>query len=103
MDKNNRSIILTTETKREPKRNILIKYPLASFFVLSYLFFLVAIMIIGAVVSLISVSNIFMGFLIAFASWTPNLAAVVITGVTGGKTEVKRLFAGWQQWRVNPW
>ena len=43
-----------------------------------------------------------MGLLIAFASWTPNLAAVVLTGVTGGKTEVKSLFAGWLKWRVHP-
>jgi len=94
---------MTNESSLGPKRNILIKYPLASFFVLSYLFFLIAILIIGAIVSLTPVSDIFMGFLIAFAAWTPNLASVVITGVTGGKTEVKCLFAGWRQWRLNPW
>lgn len=94
---------MTTTSNHEPKRNLLRRYPLGSFFVLSYLFFLIAIMIIGAVVSLTSVSDFSMGLLIAFASWTPNLAAVVVSGVTGGKTAVKRLFAGWLKWRVNLW
>jgi len=94
---------VSTQSNREPKRNILSKHPLASFFVLSYLFFLIALLLIGAVVSLTAVSDIFMGLLIAVASWTPNLAAVVVTGVTGGKMETKKLFAGWLKWRVNPW
>ena len=94
---------MTIKSNREPKRNILGKHPLASFLVVSYLFFLIAILIIGAAVSLTSVSDFFMGLLIAVASWTPNLAAVVVAGVTGGKTEAKRLFAGWLKWRVSPW
>jgi membrane protease YdiL (CAAX protease family) len=64
---------------------------------------MIAIMIIGAIVSLKSVSDIAMGLLIAFASWTPNLAAIVVTGVTKGKSGIKRLFSGWFKWRVNPW
>jgi uncharacterized protein len=94
---------VSTQSNREPKRNMLRKHPLASFFVLSYLFFLIALLIIGAIVSLTSVSDIFMGLLIAVGSWTPNLAAVIVTGATGGKTEIKKLFAGWLKWRVNPW
>ena len=94
---------MTTESNLEPKKNLLKKYPLGSFFILSYLFFLIAIMIIGAVVSLASVSDIAMGLLIALAAWTPNLAAVVVTGVTRGKTGIKSLFAGWLKWRANPW
>jgi uncharacterized protein len=94
---------MATESNRESKKNLLRKYPLGSFFILSYLFFLIAIMIIGAVVSLATVSDFGMGLFIAFASWTPNIAAVVVTGVTGGKAEVKRLFGGWLKWRINPW
>jgi membrane protease YdiL (CAAX protease family) len=94
---------MTTDPNHELKKNLLQRYPLGSFFVLSYLFFLIAILIIGAIVSLTSVSDIFMGLLIAFASWTPNLAAIVVVGVKGGKTEIKHLFAGWLRWPVNPW
>ena len=54
---------MTIESNHEPKRNLLDRYPLASFFVLAYLFFLTAILIIGAVVSLTSVSAILMGLL----------------------------------------
>jgi membrane protease YdiL (CAAX protease family) len=97
------TMIMTTESNLEPKSNLLRRFPLVSFFVLSYLFFLIAILIIGAVVSLTSVSVIFMGLLIAFASWTPNLAAVVVTAVTKGKTEAKRLFTGWLKRPVNHW
>ncbi len=94
---------MNTKTNRGQKRNLLRKYPLVSFFVLSYLLFLIAILIIGAIVSLTSVSAISMSLLVAFASWTPNLAAVVVTAVTEGKTEVKRLFTGWLKRPVNPW
>lgn len=94
---------MNTESNQKPESNWLRTHPLVSFFILSYLFFLIAILIIGAVVSLTSVSDIVMGLLIALASWTPNLAAVVVAGVTGGRTAVKRLFAGWLRWRVNPW
>lgn len=79
------------------------RYPLLSFFVLSYLFFVVAILIIGAVVSLTAVSALAMGFLIAFASWTPNAAAFVVTGITEGREGVRRLFAGWLRWRISVW
>ena len=94
---------MTPDSNLEPKKNLLRKYPLGSFFVLSYLFFLIAIMIIGATVSLTTVSDIVMGLLIALAAWTPNMAAVVVTGVTEGKTGIKSLFAGWLKWRINPW
>ena len=87
----------------EPKSNLFRKYSLVSFFILAYLFFLIAILIIGAVVSLTTVSDFIMGLLIAFASWTPNLAAVVVTRVAKGKTEVENLFAGWLKQPVNPW
>ena len=94
---------MTPDSNLEPKKNLLRKYPLGSFFVLSCLFFLIAIMIIGATVSLTTVSDIVMGLLIALAAWTPNMAAVVVTGVTEGKTGIKSLFAGWLKWRINPW
>ena len=94
---------MTIQTNHQPKENLLRRYPLGSFFVLSYLFFLIAIMIIGATVSLTTVSDIVMGLLIALAAWTPNMAAVVVTGVTEGKTGIKSLFAGWLKWRINPW
>ena len=94
---------MTTLADGGPKGNLLQRRPLVSFFVLAYLFFLITILIIGAVVSLTSVSDVLMGLLIAIASWTPNLAALVVTRVTGGKQGVKRLFSGWLKWRVNPW
>ena len=92
---------MTTESNIEPKTNIIRRFPLISFFVLSYLFFLIAILIIWAIVSLTPVSETFMGLLIAFGSWTPNLAAVIITSLTKGKSEVKILFMKWLKKPVN--
>lgn len=94
---------MSVESLRPVKGNLLRRYPLVSFFVLSYVFFFVVILIIGAIVSLITVSTFVMGLLIACASWTPNAAAVVVSGVVGGKPQVKRLFNGWLKWRVNGW
>ena len=94
---------MNTETNRQTKGKLFRRYPLASFFVLSYLFFIVAILIIWAVVSLTAVSAFVMGLLVAFGSWAPNAAAVLVTGLTEGKAGVKRLFAGWSRWRVSGW
>ena len=84
-------------------KKFLKQHPLGSFFVLAYLFFLMTILVIGAVVSFTSVSDFVMGLLIALASWTPNLAAIIVTKITEGRAGINSLFAGWLKWRVNPW
>ena len=94
---------MTTKFTHQSKTNLLKRYPLVSFFILSYLFFLIAILFIGIFVSRTAVSDITIGLLIAFASWTPNLAAVVVSGVTEGREKIRRLFTGWFKWRVNFW
>jgi CAAX protease family protein len=94
---------MTAESAKGCKRNLLQRYPLVSFFVLSYLLFLIAILIIGAIVSLTPLPDIWMGLLIAVAAWTPNAAAVIVIGVTEGKAQIKDLFAGCLQWRIRPW
>ena len=75
-------------------------YPLTSFFVMSYLFFLIAILVIGAIVSVTEVSTFAMGLLIAGAAWTPNVAALVVDRITKGKGSAKRLFSIWLRWRT---
>ena len=94
---------MTTESYFEPKKNILRKNPLVSFFLLSYLFFIIALLIISVIISLTTVSNFFMSFLIAFAAWSPNLAAIIMAFIMEGKKEVKRVFSGWLNWKINPW
>ena len=94
---------MRAELADKKQRNMLRKFPLASFFILSYLFFLAAILLIGAIVSMASVSAIAMGMLIALASWTPNFSALVVIGITEGRVGVRQLFAGWTRWRVNAW
>ncbi|MBI9045309.1 MAG: CPBP family intramembrane metalloprotease [Anaerolineaceae bacterium] len=92
-----------TTNNKTLKTNLLVRYPLISFFALSYILFIFALMIIGIIISLTTISPFVMSLLIAFGSWTPNLAAIIITGINGGKAEVKKLFAGWLKWRVNLW
>jgi membrane protease YdiL (CAAX protease family) len=89
---------MTTQTPSE--KNLLKRYPLVAFFVLAYLFFFLALMLIGGLLKMISVSPTGMSVLIALASWTPNLAAVVLVVVNSGWDKVRSLAAGWLKWRV---
>lgn len=89
---------MTTQTQSEKK--LLKRYPLLAFFVLAYLFFFVMLMLIGGLLKLVSVSPTVMSILIAIASWTPNLAAVVLVLVNDGWDRVRSLAAGWLKWRV---
>jgi len=89
---------MTAQSQSE--RNMLKRYPLLAFFGFTYLFFLVALALIGGLLKMVSVSPTVMSILIALASWTPNLAAVVMLLVNGGPDRVRSLAAGWLKWRV---
>ena len=92
---------MTTQT--QPEKNLLKRYPLVAFFVLAYLFFFIVLMLIGGLLKMISVSPTVMSTLIALASWTPNLAVVVLVVFNGGWDKVRSLAAGWLKWRVSAW
>ena len=94
---------MRSESESLRSKNLLNRYPLTSFFIMSYLFFLVALLAIGAIVNLTKVSNFAMGLLIAIAAWTPNVAAMVVDRVTNGKGSAKRLFSLWLRWGTNGW
>jgi len=78
---------MNRSTQTQPGKNLLKRYPILAFFILAYLFFFVALMFIGGFLKLVSVSPTVMSVLIALASWTPNLAAVVVMLVNGGSNE----------------
>jgi len=76
--------------------------PLGAFFVLSYVLFFIALLVIGGLLSALGgVSDIAMGLMVAIAAWTPNLGAVMVVSVLEGRDGVRRLFSGWRRWRVN--
>ena len=89
---------MTTQTQSE--NNLLKRYPLLVFFVLAYLFFILALILIGGLLKMVSVSPTMMSILVTLASWTPNLAAVLLVVVNGGWDMVRSLAAGWLKWRV---
>lgn len=88
-------------TQIQSEKNLLKRYPLPAFFVFAYLFFFLALALIGGLLKMISVSPTVMSILIALASWTPNLAAVIVVLVNGGSDRVRSLAAGWLKWRVS--
>lgn len=82
------------------EKNLVKKFPLLAFFISDYLFFFLAILSIGGITRVVSISPAFLNTLVIFAAWTPNLAALFVTGVNNGKEGIKNLFAGWFKWRV---
>lgn len=82
----------------DKKQSFLVRRPLLAFFVLSYLFFWVALGVFGAVV--IGVlhldPNNQPGLLVLiriFGSWMPSLAVAIVIGAEEGREAVTRLFA----------
>lgn len=77
------------------------KHPLLAFFVLAYGFFVVALLAIGGIVYTWPVSPQWMNALKLIASWTPNMAVLVVVGANGGAAGIRKLVAGWGRWRVH--
>ena len=92
---------MDTNATSRAEKNLVKKYPLLGFFILAYFFFFLALLIIGGITRVVSISPTFLNTLVVFAAWTPNLAALFVTGANSGKEGIKNLIAGWSKWRVN--
>lgn len=88
-------------TKPINKINLIEKYPLMFFFVLAYFFFFIFLLIIGLLKQFIHIPETMMQVLVAFASWTPNLAAILVLRKVKGRSGVTTLFSGWKKWKVS--
>ncbi len=84
------------------EKNLIKKYPLVAFFVLAYVFFFLVLMVIGGIFTLVSISPFVLDWLTAIASWTPNVAAVLVVGIISGRSAQRKLISGWLTWRVHP-
>ncbi len=70
------------------------KYSLTIFFVLTY-----AITIITTIVILIEDSLFFP--MMTLGVFSPTISAIIVSGLIGGWTEIKKLFKGYLRWKVN--
>lgn len=85
----------------ERRNNILTRRPLAVFFVLSILLFLPLFVAAGIAFTLDAPA--WLQYLTqALSSWSPNLAAVIVTAAIGGSAGVRKLLSGFLKWRVRP-
>jgi membrane protease YdiL (CAAX protease family) len=85
----------------ERKANVLTRQPLPAFVVLSILLFLPLFAAAGIAFTLEAPA--WLQYLTqALSSWSPNLAAVIVTGAIGGGAGVRKLLSGFLKWRVRP-
>ncbi len=82
-------------------KNLIEKHPLLLFFVFAYLFFFMSLLIIGIIINIVQIPDVVMQICVAIASWTPNIAAILIVWKIRGKSGISELFAGWKKWRVS--
>jgi len=83
------------ELRTNPLTNFFKKNALIIFFVLSYLIMIISVVIIyfGTIVS--------MDILFFYISvWSPTISAIIIAGIIGGWSEIKRLLSGFLKWKV---
>lgn len=83
------------------KSNLIEKHPLILFFVLAYFFFFVSLLIIGLIKRFVQIPGTMMHMLVAVASWTPNLAAILVVWRIKGRNGVSALLSGWKKWKVS--
>ena len=85
----------------EHKTNIFARRPLGTFFVLSILLFLPLFVAAGIAFTLKAPG--WLQYLTqALSSWSPNLAAIIVTGAISGGEGVRTLLSGFLKWRVRP-
>jgi membrane protease YdiL (CAAX protease family) len=85
----------------EHKTNIFARRPLGTFFVLSILLFLPLFVAAGIAFTLKAPG--WLQYLTqALSSWSPNLAAIIVTGAVSGGEGVRTLLSGFLKWRVRP-
>ena len=75
------------------EESLLSKYSLPIFFILSF-----ALMILGVALTLILSLDV---FYLTIAIWSPTIAALIMTGLSGGTPAVKKLLSGFTIWRVS--
>ncbi len=85
----------------EHKANILTRRPLGAFFVLSILLFLPLFVAAGIAFTLNAPA--WLQYLTqALSSWSPNFAAIIVTGALSGGAGVRKLLSGFLKWGVRP-
>jgi membrane protease YdiL (CAAX protease family) len=92
---------MTMNTKSVSKSTLIEKHPLILFFVFAYFFFFVTLLSIGLIKRFVPISDTMMQVFVAIASWTPNLAAILVVWKSKGRKGVFELLAGWKKWRVS--
>jgi uncharacterized protein len=92
---------MTMNTKSASKSTFIEKHPLLLFFVFAYFFFFVSLLLIGFIKRFVYIPDTMMQVYVAIASWTPNLAAILVVWKSKGRKGVIELLAGWKKWRVS--
>jgi CAAX protease family protein len=92
---------MTMNPKPISKSNLIEKHPLILFFVFAYFFFFVSLLLIGLIRRFVHIPDTLMQVFVAFASWTPNLAAILIVWKSKGRKGVIALLIGWKKWRIS--
>lgn len=85
----------------EHKANILARRPLVTFFVLSILLF-VPLFVAAGVAFTLKAPGWLQYLTQALSSWSPNLAAIIVTGAISGNEGIRKLLGGFLKWRVKP-
>jgi uncharacterized protein len=92
---------MTMNPKPISKSNLIDKHSLILFFVFAYFFFFVSLLFIGLIKRFVQIPDTVMQVFVAIASWTPNLAAILIVWKSKGSKGIFELLAGWKKWRVS--
>ncbi|MEJ2252748.1 MAG: lysostaphin resistance A-like protein, partial [Candidatus Lokiarchaeota archaeon] len=92
------------ETERNKSTSILkkviTKHPLTVFFILSFLL-IILFVLIRVILFLFGYFEVIEFVLQLFTVTTPTFAAIIVSYVLGGWTEVKKTFQGFTKWKVN--
>ncbi|GAF91646.1 unnamed protein product, partial [marine sediment metagenome] len=70
------------------------KYSLTIFFVLSYVITIIATLVI-------LIANSLFTPMMILGVFSPTISAIIVSGLIGGWTEIKKLFKGYLKWKVN--
>ena len=77
-------------------KDIIEKYSLTIFFVLTYVITIFAVLV-SVLIGAWSVINPMM----ILSVFSPTISAIIVSGLIGGWTEIKKLFKGYLKWNIN--
>ena len=85
--------------------NFIVRRPLLAFFVLSYTFFWGFLVLIKVILGMLrlqpdALPAWAMPIIVILGSWMPNLAAVIVTGVLGGREGIRQLLGKFFAYRM---